>query len=108
MSHSSSDRADERIGRAALPDHEYHRLLASDRRRVVLDVLEGRPGPTDLAELARLVAEREESAATPRPESVGRVELTLHHNHLPRLDDAGVIEYRPGAKRVEWVRGLVR
>lgn len=76
-------------------------MLASERRRVVLDVLAGRSTPVDLEELATDVATREIDGETPRVDVVEQVAIALHHNHLPMLTDLGVLEYVPAARRIE-------
>ena len=88
---------------APLDDDTRHRILSSKRRRVLLDVLDDRWTPVDLDTLAEAVGTRE-NAAEAGAERVGPVAVTLHHNHLPMLAQAGVVEYDPTARRVESVR----
>ncbi|MFB6184706.1 MAG: hypothetical protein ABEI96_09150 [Haloarculaceae archaeon] len=78
-----------------LSERERHRLLASDRRRVALDALATLTPPVDLTDLATTVARQESGPVDPR-----RVEITLHHQHLPLLADLGVVAYDPDARRV--------
>lgn len=66
--------------------------LADERRATVLTVLEGRSGPTPRWALAREVAERE-ATDEPSREDVDEALTALHHVHLPKLDDAGFVEY---------------
>ncbi|QLH79704.1 hypothetical protein HZS55_21465 [Halosimplex rubrum] len=81
-------------------------LLAAERRRTVLAVLTERGGatPTGLDELVTAVAAREGDEAS--AEAAERLAVSLHHVHLPRMDDLGVLDYDPGANRVETVRSL--
>jgi hypothetical protein len=70
-------------------------VLSNERRRILLSVLPDQSTPVDAADLARTVAAREESSA---PEDVSAelvrdVHVTLHHVHLPKLDDAELLEY---------------
>ncbi|MDG5776114.1 hypothetical protein VB773_01920 [Haloarculaceae archaeon H-GB2-1] len=71
-------------------------LLSSYRRRLVLSALEDRT-PTPLDELAATVTARETD--TPRSrvtdEERTRVEVSLLHAHLPRLQAAGLLSYDP-------------
>lgn len=75
--------------------------LADERRRVVLDCLAGADAPMAVEDLARQVAARrrwgEEPAgrSDPPADAVHRVHVSLHHAHLPKLDDAGLVEYDP-------------
>lgn len=83
-----------------LTDTERHGLLASERRRVALSVLAGRSTPVDLSELAATVAARETDTDADDARAVERVAVALHHAHLPKLDDFGVVDYDPEARRV--------
>lgn len=78
-------------------------LLADRRRRFVLACLADRTGSTSRRELARAIAVREnESPIDEVPdEVVENVAVSLAHKHLPKLAEAGVVEY-------DQVRGLVR
>lgn len=74
------------------PRETVMEALASQRRRTVLDVLT-RLSPTPREELATHVAAVEADAdlsAVP-PDAVQRVERELHHQHLPKLKDAGLV-----------------
>lgn len=82
-----------------LPESERHRVLASERRRLILDVLAERSTPVDLADLAAAVATRESDGETDG--DVDRVALTLHHVHLPKMAAHGVVGYDPDAGRIE-------
>lgn len=66
--------------------------LAAERRRIVLAVLEGRTEPMARADLAREVARRE-STGEPSDDEVKTVLVSLHHVHLPKLANAGLVEY---------------
>lgn len=77
-------------------------LLAAARRRYALAYLAGRSHPVALADLAEAVAVREHGdpiAAIPDPE-VRRIYLSLYHLHVPKLAEAGVIEYDPDRKAI--------
>ena len=88
---------------ALLDDDTRHRILSSKRRRVLLGVLDDRQTPVDLDVLADAVETRENDGDA-RSDGSEPVAITLHHNHLPRLAEAGVVEYDPTARRVESVR----
>jgi DNA-binding transcriptional ArsR family regulator len=70
-------------------------VLGDRRRRRALSVLLGRPGPVALDDLAEEVAAREagDPPADTGSEEEFRVRTALHHVHLPKLDDAGLVEY---------------
>lgn len=84
-----------------LPAGERHRLLAADRRRLVLQVLAGEAPPVDLEGLAAAVAAREAADDAVEEQTVERVTITLHHNHLPTLAAAGALEYDPESNRID-------
>ena len=76
-------------------------LLSDGNRRVVLEYLRDRPDHgasfeelvTHLSRRAAMVEERDQRSA--------RFEIALHHRHLPKLDDHGLLDYdgRSGAVR---------
>jgi len=66
--------------------------LAAQKRRDIIAELRVR-GSASLRELVDAVAETGD-----RPE---RVELELHHRHLPKLADAGLVEYDSEDRAVE-------
>ncbi|WP_433631150.1 DUF7344 domain-containing protein [Halomicrococcus sp. NG-SE-24] len=84
-----------------LTDSEYFQLLSADRRRETLDVLAERTAPIELDALAAAVAAREKDVDTVTEEKVNQVSLTLHHVHLPKMADFGVVDYDSDACRVE-------
>lgn len=64
--------------------------LASPRRRLVLAVLRAADGVLDREELARRVSDFEGPEHT--EDYVDEVLATLHHVHLPKLSEAGIVE----------------
>lgn len=100
MSKTSNDRTtDGRTG--GLTTSERHELLAAERRRITLEVLAGRTNPLDLQELATEVATREDGVEAGDQEDMKRLVLTLHHTHLPRMAELGVLEYDPDSRRID-------
>ena len=61
--------------------------LAHPYRRRVIEELE-RDAPLDYVALAQRVAAGEDATTK-------RIRVELAHRHLPRLDEAGVVEYHP-------------
>ncbi len=74
-------------------------LLSSALRRDVLAVLRDRRSPIGLDEIAEAVRE-EAASASETPSDPEKTRVALHHVHLPKLDDAGVVSYDPGTKTV--------
>lgn len=75
-------------------------LLARERRRKVLYCLRDSDGLLSLSELADRIAERE------APKSAGddvyqEITISLSQVHLPKLEDAGVIDYDHAERRIE-------
>lgn len=66
--------------------------LASSRRRTVLAVLEDREEPIEREDLAAAVDRREADADSPSTD-VDSLLASLHHAHLPQLDEAGLVTY---------------
>lgn len=101
MSQPPPDSTETYAGTTNLTTSEYHRLLASKRRRVALDVLANRTAPVDLEDLAATIALRELEVDIADEKTIKRVALTLHHNHLPKMTDLGVVDYDPETTRIE-------
>ena len=82
-------------------------MISDPVRRTIVVVLAER-GQTTRAELAEALAEAEDVPGT----DADALEIHLHHNHLPRLDDEQYLEYdaRSGDvvpwKEPEWVQQL--
>lgn len=100
MSRSTGDGSRRFAALSHLSDDEYYRLIAAERRREVVDVLSGRSEPIELSDLAAGIAARERGTE-PEERFVEQVAVTLHHVHLPKLADAGVIGYDPSAGRID-------
>lgn len=74
----------------------------SDRRcRLALRAVAGRDPPIPLREVAAAVASRESGADAATTHEVA---IELHHVHLPRLSDGGVLEYDSDRNAVTGVR----
>lgn len=88
-------------------------LLADDRRRAVVAILHD-DGPISRHRLVRRIVEVQVDTTSPAPATWYRTHVALHHDHLPRLADAGLVEYdretvaaTPELERfVEWVGPL--
>lgn len=78
----------------AFPAEETLAALANARRRTVLSVLYDRGEPLSNPALATRVAARElgKPAANVTDDERESVEITLHHRHLPKLTDLGLVE----------------
>ena len=70
-------------------------LLANERRRLFLQVMRTYGESLTLPDAAEEVAVRETGRQMPNisAELVREVYLSLYHDHLPRLVDAGLLEY---------------
>lgn len=100
MSQTTRDLLSEHASTVDLEESERHRLLEVDRRRHALFVLADHVGPIDLDELATAVAEREAGVDADEAEVVASVATTLHHIHLPKMAEAGVVEYDATENRI--------
>lgn len=93
MTLSSSESPGEPPETTGITEAERHWILSSERRRTLLEILGGRSAPVGLEVLAEAIGEEELGVDALEPETIERIAITLHHNHLPKLDDAGVVEY---------------
>ena len=103
MSETPTEWIENGAGSIELPTGDRHRLLASARRRLALEILAERTTPLDLEELAAKIAAREDGADEATPE---RVAVSLHHVHLPMMAALGVVEYDPGTHRIDPAVGM--
>lgn len=73
---------------------EIYGVLADERRRVLLGVLDRSDTPLTEPELARLVASHESGNTSNDGTSAAseEIQISLHHIHLPQLEAHGLIE----------------
>ena len=76
-------------------------VLADKRRRQVLLHLAKSNGSTTIDELVEAVFTNTSSPRNP-DEVQEQIKLNLHHNHLPRLQDTGLIEYDPSGQTIQY------
>ena len=76
------------VAKKELAIADQHRLLASEQRRRILDLLEENITPIELETLASKVA-------IGGNDSVKVTTISLHHLHLPMMDEMDVIDYDP-------------
>lgn len=72
---------------------KIHFLLSNPRRRHTIQYLENNPGTVTVRELSVAIAEIETGESPPPTEVRESVYVSLSQNHLPALDEQGVIEY---------------
>lgn len=82
-------------------------LLSQRRRLLALSVLKDHGGPMSLEALTTAVGVRELGAA---PDELAedqreRIRLSFHHSHLPKLTEAGLVDYDAEDDRVRLADG---
>lgn len=89
-------------GGGRLPDDVVFGLLSNERRRLVLRYLYEYQDPTTLSDLAEHIAstEKDKSVSALSSSERKRVYVGLQQFHLPKLDDANVIDYSKSRGRV--------
>ena len=89
--HSSSPDS----SRGRLSKDTIFSMLSNRRRRYVLYYLNRNPGPASLRDLAERIAawENDVEVANLDYKQRKRVYTSLHQTHLPKLDEAGVVDY---------------
>ncbi|WP_312908275.1 DUF7344 domain-containing protein [Natronosalvus caseinilyticus] len=82
---------------------EILELLSHQRRRAVLDFLLTHDRPLTLNDLRNEVVEEEQNTdITEIPsQQVKQTHISLHHVHIPKLEDKGVVNYDPNRNIVE-------
>jgi|GEM_PF-247350 hypothetical protein len=85
-------------------DDLFH-VLQCRRRRLVLKYLHEHPGdePADMSDIAEHIAalEHDTTVDSLRSKQRQRVYIALYQSHLPKMDDAGVINYNQDRGLVE-------
>ncbi|MFC3957485.1 DUF7344 domain-containing protein [Halovivax cerinus] len=81
-----------------IPPERLFRAFANDRRQRVVAYLAGKTAAIPIGDLAEYVAITE---GQPTQERYERVLTALAHNHLPHLQDAGLVRYDALAETVE-------
>lgn len=77
-------------------------LLADRRRRELLERLFSQPSETTtIDELVEHLMDRESEARNERP-ARDSIEIKLLHVHLPKLADAGILEYDERSREVRY------
>ena len=76
-------------------NEEQLRLLADSDNRALVTVLAASEQPLHVTDLAERLVEREVTVVSTSEyeERVDRTRISLHHSTLPRLEEAGLIEY---------------
>ena len=76
-------------------EDEIFDVLSNSRRRFVLASLEGVEIPVSVEELTREVVAWEAQRSVPGRSDADRnaIEISLMHNHLPKMAEAGLIRY---------------
>lgn len=74
-------------------------LLGDHQRRAVFSYLENtEDGQASVSDIVAYVSQEMGTAKTP-----SQIEVQLHHVHLPKMDDAGLIEYANGGQTVQYI-----
>ena len=88
---------------ATAPPEELFDAVASEHRQVALRAIAATEDrPIELEHLAERVA-GELHVGGPTMTEAERVRIALHHNHLPKLEATGLIQYDADAKTVDVV-----
>ena len=92
---SSTDQDDEKRPVSGLSLDVVFNVLRNRRRRLVLKAVEERDGATTLSELAEYIGglENDKPPAALNAQERKRVYVGLYQCHLPKMDDAGAIEF---------------
>lgn len=93
-----------------MPLDTVHTLLSHHRRRAVLELLLTHDRALTLTDLRNELVESEQGAEITEisGEAVKRVHASLHHTHVPKLAEAGIVDYDQERKIVEPTETLRR
>lgn len=103
MASNTDTPSDGRFPTARFADVAFD-LLKDPHRRHALSYLLETDGPAELATLAEHVAAGSGSSDRVPTEDVAATRTSLRHSHLPRMEDADVIDYDPDEATVALTR----
>lgn len=94
----------------SVSDDDVFTVLSNCRRREVIRYLSESDGQVSVGELAEHIAVEENGTTHQELSSDERksVYVSLYQNHLPVMDDAGVVDYAENRKTVELLDGASR
>ncbi|WP_313696262.1 DUF7344 domain-containing protein [Halorarum halobium] len=86
-----------------LSQNEVYDLLSNPRRRFVISYLREHGRPIELTALAREVAawENQVPAEELTDQQEKRVYVSLYQTHIPKLRNAGIVDYDPDSGEIE-------
>lgn len=87
--------------KAVATDAVVDALSHRHRRTVLRAVVQNERGATSVATLTDAVADVASSDTLSDGEHRQRILIALHHRHLPKMDDAGLVRYDTEAGRVQ-------
>lgn len=92
---NGTDVADESVEGDTLSDDDVFEVLYNRRRRDVISYLLEEDGSSTVGELAEYIAAKENDSTVQQLSSSERkrVYVGLYQNHLPMMDDVGVVDY---------------
>lgn len=79
---------------------EFFDVLSHPYRRAILQVLLASGPPLTVTDLAKKIQTNSPSEQTTGAEQLDQLRIKLHHVHLPRMADAGVLTYNPNQNRI--------
>jgi hypothetical protein len=89
---------------SSLTKDDVFEVLYNRRRREVLSYMREHDGTTSVSDLAEYIAAKENDTTVQQLSSYDRkrVYVGLYQNHLPMMDDVGVVEYDKNRGTVEF------
>ena len=71
----------------------FEALSDSRRRQIFAYMHTAEENSFHLDDLVQILASQQQELSTAANKQRERLKLSLHHNHLPKLDDSGIVEY---------------
>lgn len=93
MSQTKPSLLSQEFSTATLTEDDRHEILAAEERRLALDILWEERAGIGLEELAAAIVTRKADVETADADSVKQIATVLHHMHLPKMADVGIIHY---------------
>ena len=104
---AGSNTASESEGSAEIPLDVVFGILSNKRRRLSIEYLRSTDGTVGLSELAEHLAavENDKPVAELTSSERKRVYVSLYQVHLPKMANAGILEFNQDRKRISFLPG---
>lgn len=107
MSQTTTTLLSRELNRGIMSRGERYSVLASEERRLALGVLAEQPTGVGLKQLAAKIVTEREGEESQDADSIKEVMIVLHHVHLPKMADMGIVRYDTETQEIKPAAGSI-